>query len=642
MTIKLLDVLSESFLGFLNTIRGSLSGAYNAVGDLLPAMWELLTGSTDRAHFEMSLIIFYLAPLGFLLPRYAWRLFGDGQKEMPSLLGFSLVLWAFLYVPFWPALLAGFTDLACLIPFLAALGLALNTNITARVERRRMILLGVSLYLCFLLRRWFIFAVGSFYLTYAFVALGTLERNNWSSGLKNIVKNLLTAGITSLVLIMIFQFPVLRGMVFNKYSELYAAFQAPLTVSLGQVYSVTGPVILILAAISPIAALVRKKNVAVNVFALLCPVIYFLSFTRIQGIGTHHTLAITFFIWLLAFGGLVSLYQVLPANFARAVLCLIVTAFMIVGFKGVFSPNLSSAGAAALLPGARIQPVKHPDFAGLKDMLSDLAQLLAGRTDKATFLASTPDLNYDLARNLMGPDFTNNILTSKGIDARDGISVFQLVASRYVIVPDPVHQQLPGSAQFVVTVPADKILKGEGLGRAYHRVGQGYNLGNGVTGYIYEKQRPFTREEVDDYFRSFPPGAENWFRPITEDDKMLMTAVEVISDGQERLPFDKEKKPGLYVIKSGSNPPTSVTLNLEDLQRIKLAFSITSRKKLCGGQVVISVGQPGLPPESISLKAGETEEIEVELASSKRLTISAERDSGVGCDFVLFRILEKH
>ena len=58
MTIKLLDALSESFLVFLNTPRSSLSGSYNAVGDLLPALWPLATGSRDRAHFILSLGLF--------------------------------------------------------------------------------------------------------------------------------------------------------------------------------------------------------------------------------------------------------------------------------------------------------------------------------------------------------------------------------------------------------------------------------------------------------------------------------------------------------------------------------------------------------------------------------------------------------
>lgn len=643
MTIKLLEALSESLPAFLDTFRSSLSSSYNAVGDLLPALWELLTGSTDRGHFIMSLVIFYLAPLGLLLPWYSWRFFGGGEQRMPLFLGFCLTLWAFLYVPFWPALLGGFTDPASLTPMLIALGLALKTDITERQERRRMILLGISLYACFLIRRWFIFGVGSFYLTYALIALGSLNRGRLADGVKNIVRNLLTAGLASLVPMMIFQFPVFRGMILNRYSEKYAAFQSPLSDSLGLIYSTTGPVILFLAVVSPLIALIRRRQVAANLFAVICPVIFFAAFTQIQGLGMHHTLLVTMFIWLLAFSGLINLYQLLPGTVLKTGLGLLMTFLMVAGFQSAFSGDQNQGRLAPLLPGVRIDPLTHPNLDGLNGLILDLKKLTDDPSARIAVMASCGYLiNRDLVENLMPYGLQRkHILTTKDIDKRDGINAFQLSVAKYVVVADPPDAYMNAEEQTIITIPANKILKGEGLGRAYRRVGEGYPLGQGVTGYIYERVRAFTKDEIEDYVRSFPPESENWPRPVTEDDKLLMAAVGVISNGRERMPFDKENSRGTYVIKPASSPATAISLNLEGLERIKFALSIAARKKVCGGRAKVSVSQPGLAPETTEIKAGEKREYDLDLTSSSQVVISAEGEGGTKCDYVFFQILEK-
>ena len=379
-----------------------------------------------------------------------------------------------------------------------------------------------------------------------------------------------------------------------------------------------------------------------NLFAVLCPVIYFVAFTRIQGFGMHHTLVVTLFVWLLAFSGLVNLYQLLPGTVLKAGLGLLVTLFMVAGFQTVFSGDENQGRLAPLMPGIRVNPLTHPNLDGLGGLIGDLKKLTADPVDKVAVLASCGYIiNRDLVENLMPSGMRKRILITKDIDKRDGINVFKLSVAKYAVVADPPQAHMRAEEQTIITIPAEKILKGEGLGRAYRRVGEGYPLGQGVTGYIYEKVRAFTKDEVEDYVRSFPPGSENWPRPVTEDDKLLMTAVSVVSNGQERMPFDKENSRGLYVIKSGSSPATTITLNLEGLERIRFALSIASWKKVCDGRARVSVSQPGLAPKTAEITAGEKREYDLDLTSSSQVVISAEAKGGTKCNYVFFNILEK-
>ncbi|UQZ88257.1 hypothetical protein C4J81_03135 [Deltaproteobacteria bacterium Smac51] len=636
-TVKLIRALDESFLTFLNTIRSSLSSSYNVIADLPPTLLELLTGSTSRGHFIMALVVCYLTPLCFLLPRYSWKFFGDSE-EKPLPLMLCLILWSFLCLSFWPILLGGYTDLSSLIPLLIALGLAVDTDFSSAYQRRRMIILGLCLYLAFMFRRWYIFAIGSVYLTCLIVSLGALNRDNAREKLTIIVKNLVTAGLTTLLLIMIFQFPVFRGMVFNRYKDKYSAFQGPLSNSLLGIYSTVGPVILLTAAAALLTNFVRRRKVRASLFILICPLIFFAAVTRLQALDMHHTLGVNIYIWLAAFGGIINLYLALPKAGLKAILCLAVTAYMIIGFQGAFSTRTAEE-KSPLLPGAIIKPVKHPNFAGLNELMLDLKELADNSSTKIFLAGSSNILNEHMVRNNI-PSLRQHILDNKGIDKRDGIVVFQLMAAKYVVTVDPVRAVVKEDEQTTVIVPVDKLMKGEGIGRAYTKLEKTYDLGNGVTAHIYKKERAFTLAEVRDYIDSFPAGHERWTNPVSQTDELLMTAWELVSDGVERQPFDRENSRGDYVIKSGHDPATSVTLNLEGFERIKFSLTISAWKKVCGGHAFITAGVPGREAEKADLNAGETLVYDMELGNPPQLVLSAEGNGGTACDRVFFRILE--
>jgi len=637
-TIKLITALNESFLTFLNTIRSSLSSSYNVIADLPLTALEILSGSTSREHFILALVACYLAPVCLLLPKYSWKFFGD-QNEPPLPLRLCLISWSFLCLSFWPMTLEGYTDLASLIPLLIALGLALDTDFSSGYQRRRMIIFGLCLYLAFMFRRWYIFAVGAVYLTCLITALVALSRDEAREKLKIIIKNLVTAGLTTMILMMIFQFPVFRGLILSKYGEKYAAYQAPLGESLAMIYSTVGPVALLAAVVGPLLNLARRRRVKASLFALLCPLIFLAAVTRIQGLGMQHTLGVTIYIWLAAFGSVISLYLALPRAFLRAILGLAVTVYMIIGFQAAFTVPVGRE-KSPFWPGVSIEPLKHPNFAGLKALMEDLEKLADDSSSKIYIVSSSMTLNNHVVRNNV-PSLRRNILNSKEVDKRDGIVVFQLMAAKYVVILYPSPLSGPALSERTITiVPPDKLMKREGIGRAYEKLDRAYDLGHGSTAYIFEKKRAFTLAEVRDYIDSFPAGHENWSDPVSKTDEIMMTAWDLISDGVERLPFDRQNRRGDYVLKPGHDPATSITLNFEGLKRVKFSLTISSWKKVCDGRALVTAGLPGREPEKAELKAGETLVYDLEMGEPPQLVLSAEGEGGSSCNHVFFRILE--
>ncbi|MDL2260598.1 hypothetical protein LJB99_07020, partial [Deltaproteobacteria bacterium OttesenSCG-928-K17] len=148
-------------------------------------------------------------------------------------------------------------------------------------------------------------------------------------------------------------------------------------------------------------------------------------------------------------------------------------------------------------------------------------------------------------------------------------------------------------------------------------------------------------EEVEDYLAGFPADYTNWPNQVSENDRLMMKIEKVDGSEGHRLLFDRESKRGDYVLMSGLNPPASVVLNLEDLNRIKFSLSVASWAKVCGGQARVSVGPPDGPADVTLLKAGDSKVYDLTLSDSKRLAISSEGEGGTSCNRVFLNVLEK-
>ncbi|WP_246680535.1 hypothetical protein [Mesorhizobium sp. B2-4-13] len=102
------------------------------------------------------------------------------------------------------------------------------------------------------------------------------------------------------------------------------------------------------------------------------------------------------------------------------------------------------------------------------------------------------------------------------VDSRDRFRLDAL-KSRFVVVTDPPVTHLQAGAQICVTIPNQEIFNGQGIGAAYKRVAQ-YQLSGGVTGYLYERTRPLTQQEVDALYGEFRKKYPDWTAPAWNGD----------------------------------------------------------------------------------------------------------------------------
>lgn len=86
------------------------------------------------------------------------------------------------------------------------------------------------------------------------------------------------------------------------------------------------------------------------------------------------------------------------------------------------------------------------------------------------------------------------VATFATVDKRDGFSWAALECD-YLIVADPIQYHLGEENQHLVTVLAQPVLEGTGIGTAYRRLDVSFPLQDGVTVYVYERTRDIAPEE---------------------------------------------------------------------------------------------------------------------------------------------------
>jgi hypothetical protein len=80
------------------------------------------------------------------------------------------------------------------------------------------------------------------------------------------------------------------------------------------------------------------------------------------------------------------------------------------------------------------------------------------------------------------------------IDSRDAMPLY-LYDCAYIVVANPVQTHIAPENQTVVTAPYTALMSGTTLGAAFIRLPNEYKLTNGITVYIFQKNRELTDEE---------------------------------------------------------------------------------------------------------------------------------------------------
>ncbi|UVK47614.1 hypothetical protein BPNPMPFG_000738 [Mesorhizobium sp. AR07] len=497
--------LVESPSQWLPQLKASVERDDYSSAILAPLMPFYIFFGGSRLSYVAAIVTVYLVPAALFMGRMSYL--EAVSETSPSRSWFAVWIAAFLYTPFWAATLRGLPDVGGCLALSAATYFLWKSRFLTHQPVISGIRVGAYLWLAFMLRRWYAFAVMGIAISSALFCLFQVAKDRdfpalWKAAL---------GGVCAILVIVaaawIFQLPLIVKILATSYGDLYSGYKTDFVSQLDQVGSRINYVNWLLIILGLWISIVRR-----NSFSLFCAVasaLTFLLFTRMQDLDRHHSMPI--FLWLFpAYAQAIVAIVSMPALRPRWATIVIAVA---AGFAylGTFFP----IGRQLLAPISYVfareatLPLHLDNLPEYTRLIDDLLGKMRPE-DRFSVFASGAVMNDWLLFG-MNSDLDPYIEWASQVDSRNQFGP-RTLKSKYVVVTDPPVTHLRPDAQICITIPNQDILEGKGIGAAYKRIAA-YRLSGDVKGYLYEQVRPVSRVEIDALYGEFRKKYPGWATP---------------------------------------------------------------------------------------------------------------------------------
>lgn len=621
-------LLQTSPLKFFTSIFGTIrSDEYNATPIAVPVLISTALGG-GRLGYVLSLVLTYHIPLYFLVFLVSWKIFGNNAR-VSTLLGASMLVLLFFAPHPWLQTLRGFPDICTLVALTIAVRIALCVHVEEKTHVSTMIALGAALYACFLLRRWCGFAMATFYVVYFSVPFFFLKRVGIRKGFATMTKNAAISAGTTLALALVFQHRYIIKFLREDYGYGYSAYWTAMGWRgyLFGHYEAIGPLLLALIALAPVVWLLERAYTRELLFLFLCFAAYPFFIILYSGTGPQHKLPFVLFALFLGLYTLIGLDRLTAAKPRLKQAVLYSTIFLSLFLFGASAlPGITAnPGVNRILLTNRLRPLRHPGYKDLQRLYKDLDSLVRDTPNRVAILSSDFALNDSLLQFNAGEAVGKAIVRIPNVDKRDALEL-KLFEADYVVVADPIQYHLRPENQYAIGVPARLILDGEGIGAAYEPIGGEYDLGLGVVGRMYRKQRAPTLAELQDFLGKFPEERKNWPIQVTRTDLFFATMDFTLGDVRGVVEY---KRNGRLIMRPGETSPTIVTFRDHGVATCTVEVSVppsgrsrSSRTSPGEEEMRIAFSVDGQEREFRVMKTGEKHAFVLDLRGSAEFSIT--------------------
>lgn len=598
---------------------------------------------TSRVGYILGLGILYVIPTIMLTIVLINNMILKKEKKLQiNMLIFIITICTIcsLYTRWWSPTLRGLPDIVALIPLMIATLLALKHPYSEKQKIYISVIIGFCIYLSFLFRRYFIYAIIGLYLSLFIIEFIKAFKNkdNKKEKYVNIIKNFMISGVTTLVCVLLIQTPLVIKILGENYSNSYSAFQLPLLSHITNIINEFGYIVIILSIIGLIFCIKNKEHRYNGLFCLLNILICYLTFMTVQAMGVHHFLTISPWIFILTSYGIWAIYSLIKNNvFKYAFLILIILLFAI-NFATTYI--FRDTNIPIISQNNKYYKFKYDNFDELNRLIYDIDKLIGNDNVRFSVLASNENISDNLLDLLGTQNMKNHITYTSAIDLRDGIN-FNSLMSKYMVVTDKAQISISEEGQKIITVPNDEIFNHTSIGKAYKEVSGPYILQDGVKAYIYEKTRPFEEEEITEYMEKLISFHEEWKKYDAFDYSVLLSEVKL---GETCCGEVKKYTENTFYLSPGYTP-TYFTLNLN-----KKMDSISIKAYVDGnideydktaGSVLLTIITDDKEIYKEEITKEKNDNIQIDLKNVDKLTFIVDKNEYLNCDWLFLDILDK-
>ncbi len=383
---------------------------------------------------------------------------------------------------------------------------------------RTLIIIGISLSILVLLRRWYGFWAVAFFISLTLTEVLYLLKEYGFDRARLLVlsKKVSVTVFASGVFFLMAAAPLLMfflGDDYSHYTSLYL-FNNTVLMHFKRTIGHFGYIYSALTLLGIVVSLYYKNTRKAASFLIIQWVVMSYLFTQLHSFLPQHyyILQPTMLIFIALL--ITSIFTNIKSRALRIIIFIVCISISTFSFSTVFFPDIAvhTKQARAWFPNQKYYPPVRNDIPEIKRMLSVIGNLLADPDEKLYVLASSSDLNSDTIQkaSLSLPDVKDiqkQVYRSSDLDMKDGFPT-NLFSARYVLVADPIQYDFDPSKTQVITIPAESILEGKNMGKSYKKLQYEFNLEKGVKVYLYERIGPFNQADVDflsDTLRKFYP-----------------------------------------------------------------------------------------------------------------------------------------
>lgn len=637
--VHFFDGISDFWPWLKRLITEIRNSAVNPV-PVIPLMpFELAFGGS-RAGYIAAIASLYLVPVALLTTRLVESFAKRFELPIPQVLTWLLVVIALAYRPYWIPTLRGYPDIVGCLPLMVLTMFFFSEDVTLRLPWKHLVVAGILLWLPFLLRKWYGYAVVALVIAAGSTALIEHFRAKHFAPSRSrlfpwdLARNFLVIGGVSALCAVLVQRGLAEQALSTDYADIFSAYQVDFQTHVRLFYRHFGPLPLLLAGIGAVGGLFTRQFQTPALFLVINVVVLTALFMRVQEFGVHHFLPLAVWLLCLAAFGLVFILGQIRNRMAEQSIALAIAGLFLLSFVNSFVHPLGLINR--LIPEAQEYPMRSSSVAQYTLLQRDLHHLLK-EGDRIAIFASSTEFNAEILDSVSGGSLERHLEEVSHIDKRDRFNLHSLTAV-YAVATMPAQTHRLPMDQRVITIPSEEIFNESGIGAAYVALPQTYVM-DGFVARVYRRARAFTFGEVCALVESLIRFYPDWKPHYRLVDLIKATAFLELDALQGLVRPVKQDE---ILLHPGENRPTQATYGFgrwdaEGLREIRLSVPAEAKQRCTdadGVKVTVSVRDEEIF-SGIIAPNGLTTEVPIPHPEVEgTLSLVADRSGTLSCDWL--------
>jgi len=504
------DGISDFRSWLQGMIRDLRISEYNFL-PVVPLQPFKLAFQGSRAGYIAAIASLYLVPVALLTTHLTGSLAKRFELPLPREISWLLVLTALSFPPFWIPTLRGYPDIVGCLPLVALSVLFLREDVTGRLPWKHLMVAGILLWLPFLMRKWYAYSLVALVIAAGTTALiqhfahRRLAPERRSLFPWDLLRNFLVVGVISVLCATLVQRGLVEQALSTDYADIFRAYQVDFQTHVRSFYRHFGPLLLLFAGIGAVGGLFTRRFRVPTLFLVINALVLTALFTRTQEFGIHHFLPLAVWLFCLAALGLMLILGRLRNRVVLRSIALAIAGLFLLSFVNSFVRPVGLV--SRLLPESRCYPLRSPNLEQYSRLEHDIRRVL-NKGDRVAIFASSLSLNADILDSVAGGTLQPYFQAVSHIDKRDRFDLHSLAAA-YAVSTAPAQTHVAPADQRVITIPAEEIFNGSGIGAAYVALSETYPM-DGFVARVYRRTRAFTFAELRSLLESLTNVYPDW------------------------------------------------------------------------------------------------------------------------------------